>query len=1227
MPASPQGEPLRLRRLSPRARLLRVGFVDTDRALRLLADPVLAAWVDLCRGSEQVVQPQELLPTPVEEQVPEPPEPLLALAEALGDSADPDLALLSLLRLIQACQDRQDAAGQAAIDATGGAGGEATVPAYARTLRALLNLREGEGSAPKSVEGAEGAGSTTGTASGTASVGGQAHAEETAITHRRRLLAILGASQALGDFLIAHPECLEELSPARGWDAVGQPGPAQVLSDAVAAALRDACAEPGARRRLSGVSALRRAYYRRLLALAADDLDSADPKQHVSVVWQRLSDLADAALEAALLLAREVHKEQCQNVSLAVIALGKTGARELNYVSDVDVVHVVGPAPGRPEADEAQLVAQGTILAAELARVVCEPSDEPALWPLDTALRPEGKDGALVRTVASHTTYYERWADSWEFQALLKARTCAGDRALGAAYEQAIAPFVWNAAARENFVQDARDMRQRVEHDSERPGEDLRLKLGPGGLRDVEFTVQLLQLVHGRSDESLRHRSTLEALEALTAGGYVGRKDAAALADGYRELRLLEHRSQLYRLQRTHTLPSRDSELRRVGRGITHAPVDPAELKRAFTATRRRVRALHEEIYYRPLLGAVADLSTEEMRLTPQAARERLAATGYLDPDGALRHIQALTEGVSRAAAIQRQLLPVMIGWIGDGPDPDAGLLNFRSLSETVGRTHWYLGMLRDSPVAARRLARVLSGARWTTGLLRELPESIAWLDDDAELRARPPGAVTEEVDRVLRRRSLVGLSDANLEQAAADAMQAVMGVRQRELVRAALADSLDGVDVERTGRILTDATDAVLEGALCVATALAIAEREGADALAGGRGGKREWPGAAAEHAIIAMGRLGGGEISYASDADVLFVYRPLHGVDPDVAAREAEAVARHTMRLLGQSQPHPLEVDCDLRPEGRHGAISRSLDSYWDYYTSWASVWERHALVRARQAAGSLVLGEEFMSLADSLRWRPEGLSDAELREIRRLKARMETERLPRGVQPAHHLKLGPGGLSDVEWTVQVLQLAHGGQEPTLRTTSTTRAMAAATACGLLELDSAERLEEAWTLAGRIRSAIVLGTGRTTGARLDIMPANARDMKVVAALLGAPDVQALEDRYRRAARRARAIVEKVLLGGDAGQLNTTVPGTAAQPFAQGPSAQIPQVAPRSTEFKRQASTTAKYKVAEAKMPGVVPAPAAGAPARKSSAAGCPGAARNTPGRHVRGAGPYPWS
>lgn len=1124
---------------STRARLLWAGFAEVERAYGLLTDPALAPLLPA------------VPPTPAADtaELPALDSARQRLVDELGRTADPDLALLALVRLAEACTviggSEPAPVGTSTSDPAAGTGpahaGADGVDAPARLLGRLLRL-EPDAAPPDA---------------GTAHTEAADPDEAELSAHRRRLLAVLGASQALGDFLISHPEHVEALAPAHAWDAPGQPDAAVVLHNAVAAVLADAPAPLPEAFASRAISALRVAYRDRLLAVVADDLTAESPLAHLPTVCGRMSDLADAALETALTIARAVVGPAAADVAMAIIAMGKTGARELNYISDVDVVYVVDPAhrhdagtsaePVETEPDEETILRVGAQLATEIARITSASGIEPPLWPLDTALRPEGKDGALVRTLDSHLTYYQRWASSWEFQALLKARACAGDRRLGAAYEAGVAPLVWSASQRENFVDDARAMRRRVEVESAQPGpDDRRIKLGPGGLRDVEFTVQLLQLVHGRADTRLRVRGTLDGLAQLSAGGYVGRADAAELADCYRTLRLLEHRAQLLRMRRTHDLPASDADLRRVGRSIDRSRLKDADAVRsAFQRVRRRVRALHEEIYYRPLLSAAASLTTEELTLTPAAARERLAAFGYLDPDGALHHIQALTEGVSRRAAIQRQLLPVIIGWIGQGPDPDHGLLSFRRLSESIGGSHWYLAMLRDSPVAARRLCQVLSGARWTTDRLAERPDSIAWLDDDAELAARPPGTICSETERVLRRRAFTATDPAGLEQQAQEAIRAVMGVRARELIRAALADSLDGVDPGRTAHILGDATEAALGAALTVATGLVIAQRDGLPAVAGGPDADGAWPGAAARHALIAMGRLGGREITYTSDADVLFVHEPLPGADPDVAAAEAEAVARWVTRLLAQARPHPLEVDTGLRPEGRQGPVSRSLDSYAEYYQRWASVWERQALLRARPCAGDRDLGRRFEALINPLRWSSDGLDDAGLREIRRLKARMEAERLPRGADPSRHVKLGPGGLSDVEWSAQVLQLTRAAQVPGLRTTSTLEALSAATQAGLLGVDEAGKLTAAWVLASRVRAATVLGTGREGASRVEVLPTDPREIRLVGRLLGLPagSERDLEDIYRRTARHARRVVEHVVFG------DAVPPGAPAAP------------------------------------------------------------------------------
>ena len=1183
---------------SPRTLLLRAGFQNATRAEALLGDPAL---LSLLPADDETDDFGSTGTAPTRSRADRSGRPgsrpgdlrlgagREELIEALALTADPDMALLSLVRLAEAVTASESCLRASPEDVDPGC-----TRAPAALLRSILTE----------------------------------HAAETR-EHRQRLRAVLGASPALGDVHVAHPEHLRALAPARAWDAPFEPDAREALRRAVQDSLgqtgssdAEASGSDGDTRVPDGpgpavnraTAALRRAYRDRLTAIVADDLTSADPIEYVPTVCHRMAELADAALDAALLVARAAVGPQTDEVALAVIAMGKTGAYELNYISDVDVVYVVGQAQhsqtvGEPLSEEF-LVEVGTRLATELAHVVSATAPEPPLWPLDTALRPEGKDGALVRTLDSHLTYYRRWAASWEFQALLKARACAGDMALGARYEQGVAPFVWEASRRENFVEDARAMRRRVEKESvPRGGEDRRIKLGPGGLRDVEFTVQLLQLVHGRSDESLRVPGTLEALDALSAGGYVSRADAAAMSSCYKALRLLEHRSQLFRLRRTHNLPQREENLRRIERGVSTCLGRGDSLWDDFKDLRRRVRALHQEIYYRPLLSFAATLSADEMALSPQAARERLAAVGYTDPDGALRHIQALTEGVSRRAAIQRQLLPVIIGWIGEGADPDFGLLSFRRLSEAIGGSHWYLAMLRDSPVAARRLCQVLSSAHWATERLAEFPESIAWLDDDAELEPRRPGALAEEIAAILRRRSLSGPDNSALAEQALEAVQAILRVRAREEVRASLADCLDAIDPERTASILTDATDAVLGGALTIATGLVIAQRDGIDAVATGPDADGHWKAALASHAVVAMGRLGGREIGYASDADVLFVHESRDGADDASAAQEAEAVAKQVVGLLASARPHPLEVDSDLRPEGRQGVMSRSLAAYGEYYGRWSALWERQALLRARACAGDGDLGRRFEELINPLRWAEGGLSTQDLREIRRIKARVETERLPRGIDPARHLKLGPGGLSDVEWSAQVLQLAHAGRIAGLRTTSTTGALQAAVQAGLLSADDGGVLVAAWILASRLRSAIVLGTGRASGPRAQVLPVQIREIRLVGRLvgLGSGRERELEDLYRRSARHTRAVVERIVFS-DGGAHDSP------------PSAPTPSASSASPGRGRSSATGHTAGSAKGR----------GEQARRTSSTAKSSRTRRSGGARPSrrpSAGPYPWS
>ncbi|MFD4002239.1 bifunctional [glutamine synthetase] adenylyltransferase/[glutamine synthetase]-adenylyl-L-tyrosine phosphorylase [Streptomyces rubiginosohelvolus] len=989
------------RRSSTFTRLLRHGFTDPSAAEQLLDLDALAS----------------VRSDPV-------------LLEALGATADPDLALRGLVRIVEAGEEGER---QVLLD----------------TLVTAKPLRD-------------------------------------------RLLGVLGASEALGDHLARHPRDWQALVTYESADL--HPGVAefeQGLAEAV---------DP---------DSLRVAYRRCLLTLAARDVCGTTDLAQTAA---ELADLATATLRAALAIARTSAPEDAAQCRLAVVAMGKCGGRELNYISDVDVIFV---GEARDGVDETKAMQAATRLAAHMMRICSDTTVEGTIWEVDANLRPEGRNGPLVRTLSSHLAYYQRWAKTWEFQALLKARAVAGDPELGAEYVEAVSPLVWGAADRENFVPDVQKMRRRVVDNIPADRIERELKLGPGGLRDVEFAVQLLQLVHGRSDASLHSGSTLEALRALAEGGYVGRADAAQLDEAYRFLRAMEHRIQLYRLRRTHLVPEDEADLRRLGRSLGMRTDPVAELNKAWKRHASVVRRLHEKIFYRPLLDAVAQLAPGESRLSAKAAAIRLEALGYADPAAALRHLEALSSGVTRKAAIQRTLLPVLLGWFADSADPDAGLLGFRKVSDALGKTPWYLRLLRDEGAAAENLARVLSAGRLAPDLLMRAPEAVAILGDPEGLTPRTREHLEQEVLAAVGR-----AGDAE------SAVAVVRGVRRRELFRTTAADLIGsygtedspaeqdhGALVDRVGSAVTDLNAATIAGALRAA----VRERWG-DTLP-------------TRFAVIGMGRFGGHELSYGSDADVLFVHRPREGVSDEEAGRAANAVVSEMRRLLQlPTADPPLLIDADLRPEGRTGPMVRTLKSYEAYYRRWSLVWESQALLRAEHMAGDEELGRAFVELVDPLRYPMEGLGEDAVREIRRLKARMESERMPRGADPTLHAKLGRGGLSDVEWTVQLIQMQHGWAEPGLRTTRTREALAAACAADLIPAEDAQTLDEAWVLAARVRNAVMLVRGRPG----DTFPSDPRELAAVGRYLGYEPghVGDMLDDYRRTTRRARAVVEERFYG-----------------------------------------------------------------------------------------------
>jgi glutamate-ammonia-ligase adenylyltransferase len=749
--------------------------------------------------------------------------------------------------------------------------------------------------------------------------------------------------------------------------------------------------------------------------------------------------------------------------------MGKLGGCELNYASDVDVMLV-----SAPDVDPAVAAREGKAVV-DIAR---------RCFRIDLNLRPEGRNGALVRTLASYEAYWDQWAEPWEFQALLRARAVAGDPDLCRSFDASASQHLWSRPFTAESLRAVRAMKVRSESEVARRGlTERELKLGSGGIRDIEFAVQLLQLVHGGADPELRVQTTLTALDELADAGYVARHDDEQLSVAYRFLRTVEHRLQLDDEQQVHALPTDELELDRLARVLGYTGTTTASATELFLQELRNhqsvARAIHERLWFRPLLEAFA--RGEERLLTEEAAAARLAAFGFTDVERTQQAVRELTRGLTRASRLMQQMLPLLLDWLSSSPDPDLGLLGLRNLASGPQRSMELATAFRESPQVAQRLCRLLGTSRLLGELLRRNPDLIDSLGDPDALRLRS-------------RDELVAGTRVALEWRAEDAERwlALKRFTDREGLRIAAHDVLDLLEVNEVELALTNLAEATLEAALAVL----------------------EPP---LPFAVVSLGRLGGAELSYTSDLDVIFMY---DGSTPDDFAA-AERIATSLLSSIGGNRPHIYDVDADLRPEGKDGPLARSLDGYREYFERWAQPWERLAMIRARAVVGDRGVVERFLQVRDEFVWGTP-LSDNDRREIRRIKARVENERIPANEDPQYHLKLGRGTLSDVEFCVQLLQLEHEVREP-----GTVKALDALRTAGAVTEEDHRVLAESYRFCERTRNRLFL----VNSAPSDFLPPQLEDLERLAVSLGTTARQ-LRDDYRRATRRARRVFERLFYG-----------------------------------------------------------------------------------------------
>ncbi|MGI9017142.1 MAG: bifunctional [glutamine synthetase] adenylyltransferase/[glutamine synthetase]-adenylyl-L-tyrosine phosphorylase [Euzebya sp.] len=907
-------------------------------------------------------------------------------------------------------------------------------------------------------------------------------------TAEHRLAVVLGSSPALGDLLATRSALLAIMDE--------EPLPAWTAQDVTALALS---AEPNS----AALAGLQR---RGVLRVATRDLLGMAGTEAAAF---ELSQLADGLLAAALQIVTD--STTAGDAELCVLGMGKLGGQELNYVSDVDVLFV-----HRGDTATAERIAR-TFL-----QLTGGHSPNGPVYEMDANLRPEGRNGALTRTVASYQAYYDRWAKTWEFQSLLKMRPVAGPQDLAAEFQDLVTPLVWPESLGSGAVDEIQAMKRRVEASTPvvKDG-DRQIKLAPGGLRDIEFAVQLLQLVHGPADPELRQRGTMSALTALARGGYIDEGDANLFGDFYLFLRTVEHRLQLRHLRRTHTIPSDDAERQHLARTLGFRDLPTRRAQTEFEAELARVqngvRRLHQQLFYRPLLGTIASWGSDQRvsdggGLNQEAARIRLRALAFQAPGQALRHLEAMLKGSGRTTQQLRVVLPTMLEALSDTPDPDGGLAALRSLAQELRTNPRFLRTVRDNPAAARLLARILGRS----------PRLGEWFSRQPEVLR-----LCEEMDALERPRTqeelhagAAGLVRRGGGASGADAMRRY---KRREALRTAIRDVTEQADVVQVGHELTWLSEGLLQAA--VAT---VGEGEGE--------GTRI--------AVIALGRFGAAELNHSSDLDVLFV----HDGDTPAAERAAAAV----IDLLNRVTPEgsAFGIDVGLRPEGRSGPLTRSLESHLTYYQRWGEHWELQAMTQARVVAGDADLGQAWLEGVRPLVY-ADPVDHDRLREVRRMKARLEVERAGggstvrgrvagRGLGPkprataapargprgddggavnSKDVKLGPGGLSDVEWTVQLLALQHGGAHPELRGPGTLRVLGELAGLGLLSVEETEWMRSGWLLLSRLRNTLYLIGERDTSS----IPSSHDRLTKLARAMHYESAQALTQDIDRARRRIR--------------------------------------------------------------------------------------------------------
>ncbi len=877
------------------------------------------------------------------------------------------------------------------------------------------------------------------------------------------LLRILGASQTLASTLLSVPGAtLEWLESALGTERVSS---ADHVAELRAAAAASSDPPP---------VLLRRHKRRHVLRIGGRDLVG---RATVSETVRELSALADGAIEVAADFARsEVARDYGEiapgdRLRFAVLAMGKLGGEELNFSSDIDLVYLFdGGRHGSSGGPRGTLSAPAYAarIAETLTRTLSEVTDDGFVFRVDLRLRPDGQNGPIVNSLGAALTYYESFGQTWERAAMLKARSVGPDVELGGTFLAEMSPFVYRRFLDFATVEEIEEMKARV--DGERSHDRLvrDVKLGPGGIREVEFVVQALTLVHGGRDERLRTRSTLRALAALAEVNLIPEAESQALARAYRFLRDVEHKLQIVNERQTQTLPADPEEERLLARRLGYhlrpgageaSPAEVGAFRSDLGRHRRSVRRSFERLFF----GARSTIARADEAARAlfgdlenvESAREALAGMGFRDPVLAIENLKRLRDGPSFSPSSPKRrkalygLAPALLTEIRKASDPDLALRHMAAFVSAIGARTSFLALLQQNPETLRLLVGLFGSSEFLSNFFLRHPELL-----DSLVRA---DLATVRKDRSALDRELAAVLSAAPDYEAE--LDALRRFRNEEFLRIGVNDIHGLLDFAEVSEELSKLAEACLEAALGIAMK-ALAERFGPP------------PG---RFAVVAMGTLGGQELAYNSDLDLIFIYDGR--ADAEVPISVHEYFTKLAQRLMVVLQLTTREgivyrIDTRLRPSGSHGPLVSSLGAFRAYHRTSSALWERQALIRARGVAGDRFLIAEVERVIEDFVY-GQSLSPEDVVEIRRMRGRMEQE-LSRETDEKWNVKTGRGGIVDVEFLTQALQLRHGVDHPAVRRRRTLHGLDALHREGLLPEGDHRALLHAYVFLRRVENRL---------------------------------------------------------------------------------------------------------------------------------------------------------